>query len=115
MGKNKQAQRTKNNARPSNSSRSAELLGTSIPNFVGFSAVKDGGYVPVLPGLTLCNTNEIEMNNVDSNFQIVLKNRIRKIQQLNARLYKNLLLCVKIQKYQLWKECYHFGHDCIVP
>ncbi|XP_017758583.1 PREDICTED: E3 ubiquitin-protein ligase listerin [Eufriesea mexicana] len=78
MGKNKQAQRTKNNARPSNSSRSAELLGTSIPNFVGFSAVKDGGYVPVLPGLTLCNTNEVEMNNVDSNFQIVLKKMNKK-------------------------------------
>ncbi|KOC69982.1 E3 ubiquitin-protein ligase listerin [Habropoda laboriosa] len=78
MGKNKQAQRTKNNARPSNSSRSAELLGTSIPNFVGFSAVKDGGYVPVLPGLSFCNTNEVEMNNVDSNFQIVLKKMNKK-------------------------------------
>ncbi|XP_076766423.1 E3 ubiquitin-protein ligase listerin [Xylocopa sonorina] len=78
MGKNKQAQRTKNNARPSNSSRSAELLGTSMPNFVGFSAVKDGGYVPILPGLTLYNTNEIEMNNVDSNFQIVLKKMNKK-------------------------------------
>ncbi|XP_017893627.1 E3 ubiquitin-protein ligase listerin [Ceratina calcarata] len=78
MGKNKQAQRTKNNARPSNSSRSAELLGTSMPNFVGFSAVKDGGYVPVLPGLTVCNTNEVEMSNVDSNFQIVLKKMNKK-------------------------------------
>ncbi|XP_034174521.2 E3 ubiquitin-protein ligase listerin [Osmia lignaria lignaria] len=78
MGKNKQAQRTKNNARPSNSSRSAELLGSSIPNFVGFSAVKDGGYVPVLPGLSLCNTNEVEFNNVDSNFQLVLKKMNKK-------------------------------------
>ncbi|XP_077267216.1 E3 ubiquitin-protein ligase listerin [Temnothorax americanus] len=73
MGKNKQAQRTKNNARPSNSSRSAELLGAAVPNFVGFSAVKDGGYVPVLPGLSLCSLNEVEMNSVDSNFQAVLK------------------------------------------
>ncbi|XP_076673514.1 E3 ubiquitin-protein ligase listerin [Andrena cerasifolii] len=78
MGKNKQAQRTKNNARPSNSSRSAELLGTTIPNFVGFSAVKDGGYVPVLPGLSLCSINEIEMNHVDSNFQMVLKKMNKK-------------------------------------
>ncbi|KZC08965.1 E3 ubiquitin-protein ligase listerin [Dufourea novaeangliae] len=78
MGKNKQAQRTKNNARPSNSSRSAELLGTAIPKFVGFSAVKDGGYVPVLPGLSLCSVNEIEMSNVDSNFQIVLKKMNKK-------------------------------------
>lgn len=78
MGKNKQAQRTKNNLRPSNSSRSAELLGTATSNFVGFSAVKDGGYVPVLPGLSLCSINEIEMSNVDSNFQIVLKKMNKK-------------------------------------
>ncbi|RLU22515.1 hypothetical protein DMN91_004793 [Ooceraea biroi] len=78
MGKNKQAQRTKNNARPSNSSRSAELLGTAVPNFVGFSAVKDGGYVPVLPGLSLCSANEVEMNSVDSSFQVVLKKMSKK-------------------------------------
>ncbi|KAG5320372.1 LTN1 ligase, partial [Pseudoatta argentina] len=78
MGKNKQAQRTKNNARPSNSSRSAELLGTAMPNFVGFSAVKDGGYVPVLPGLSLCSLNEVEMNNIDSNFQVILKKMSKK-------------------------------------
>ncbi|XP_076655771.1 E3 ubiquitin-protein ligase listerin [Halictus rubicundus] len=78
MGRNKQAQRTKNNARPSNSSRSAELLGTAMPKFVGFSAVNDGGYVPVLPGLSLCSTNDVEMNSVDSNFQIVLKKMNKK-------------------------------------
>ncbi|XP_076296975.1 E3 ubiquitin-protein ligase listerin [Lasioglossum baleicum] len=78
MGRNKQAQRTKNNARPSNSSRSAELLGTAMPKFVGFSAVNDGGYVPVLPGLSLSSKNEVEMNNVDSNFQIVLKKMNKK-------------------------------------
>ncbi|XP_018396101.1 PREDICTED: E3 ubiquitin-protein ligase listerin [Cyphomyrmex costatus] len=76
MGKNKQ--RTKNNARPSNSSRSAELLGTAMPNFVGFSAVKDGGYVPVLPGLSLCSINEVEMNSIDSNFQVTLKKMSKK-------------------------------------
>lgn len=47
-----------------------------MPNFVGFSAVKDGGYVPVLPGLSLCNLNE--MHNVNSNFQIVLKKMNKK-------------------------------------
>ncbi|XP_043265520.1 E3 ubiquitin-protein ligase listerin [Colletes gigas] len=78
MGKNKQAQRTKNNARPSNSGRSAEFLGTALPNFVGFSAVKDGGYVPILPGLSLCSINEIEMSNVDSNFQLVLRKMNKK-------------------------------------
>lgn len=39
MGKSKQAQRTKNNARPSNSSRSAEFLGSTV----GFSLGKDTG------------------------------------------------------------------------
>lgn len=64
-------------------------MGTSIPNFVGFSAVKDGGYVPVLPGLTLCNTNEIEMNNVDSNFQIVLKKMNKKDSTTKCKVTNN--------------------------
>jgi len=49
-----------------------------MPNFVGFSAVKDGGYVPVLPGLSLCSLNEVEMNNVDSNFQVIFKKMSKK-------------------------------------
>ncbi|XP_011301777.1 E3 ubiquitin-protein ligase listerin [Fopius arisanus] len=77
MGKNK-SQRTKNNAKPSNSSRSAELLGTSIPNFVGFSAVKDGGYVPVLPGLSISAINEVEINTIDPKFQMVFKKMNKK-------------------------------------
>lgn len=43
MGKGKQAQRTKNNARPSNSSRSAEFLGSTSQNLMGFSSLKDSG------------------------------------------------------------------------
>ncbi|KAJ8669661.1 hypothetical protein QAD02_000920 [Eretmocerus hayati] len=70
MGKNK-AQRTKNNARPSNSSRSAEFLGATAPSFTGFTSSKDGGCIPILPGLSLANN--IEISNVDPNFQIVLK------------------------------------------
>ncbi|XP_016959436.2 E3 ubiquitin-protein ligase listerin [Drosophila biarmipes] len=50
-GKTKQAPRTKNNAKPSSSSRTAELLGSSTPIFVGFSAQTDGGgLVPFAPG-----------------------------------------------------------------
>ncbi|XP_074105296.1 E3 ubiquitin-protein ligase listerin [Cotesia typhae] len=77
MGKNK-AQRTKNNAKPSNSARSAEFLGSAMPNFVGFSAVKDGGYVPVLPGLSLNQLNEVEISAIDSNFQVVFKKMNKK-------------------------------------
>jgi len=47
-----------------------------MPNFVGFSAVKDGGYVPVLPGLS--SLNEVEINSVDTNFQVILKKMSKK-------------------------------------
>lgn len=49
-----------------------------MTNFVGFSAVKDGGYVPVLPGLSLCSLNEVELNSVDSTFQVILKKMSKK-------------------------------------
>ncbi|GLV42170.1 Listerin E3 ubiquitin protein ligase 1 [Carabus blaptoides fortunei] len=78
-GKHKQAQRTKNNARPSSSGRSAELLGTSINPFVGFSSVKDAGSVPVLPGFSFSSTSNEEMEtNIDANFQLVLKKMNKK-------------------------------------
>lgn len=70
-GKHKQAQRTKNNARPSSSGRSAELLGNSAPTFVGFTAVKDGGFVPVLPGFSV--TSEEFDPNLNPDFHLVLK------------------------------------------
>ncbi|KAK9304809.1 hypothetical protein QLX08_004006 [Tetragonisca angustula] len=44
MGKNKQAQRVKNNAMPSNSIRRAKFLDTSID----FSTVRNGRYVDML-------------------------------------------------------------------
>ncbi|XP_058790902.1 E3 ubiquitin-protein ligase listerin [Phymastichus coffea] len=75
MGKNK-GQRTKNNARPSNSNRSAELLGASAPGFVGFTAAKDGGYVPFLPGLSIANNSAI--NDIDPTFQVVFKKMNKK-------------------------------------
>lgn len=71
-GKNKQAQRTKNNVRPSSSGRSAELLGNTAPAFVGFTAVKDGGFVPVLPGFTVTTAEEFDLN-LNPNFHLVLK------------------------------------------
>ncbi|XP_046596991.1 E3 ubiquitin-protein ligase listerin isoform X1 [Neodiprion lecontei] len=78
MGKNKQAQRTKNNARPSSSGRSAELLEASMPNFVGFSGAKDGGYIPLLPRLTISTLDEIDMSKLDSHFQLLLKKMNKK-------------------------------------
>ncbi|XP_063237912.1 E3 ubiquitin-protein ligase listerin [Bacillus rossius redtenbacheri] len=76
-GKHKQAQRTKNNARPSSSGRSAELLGNQAPKFVGFGAAKDGGYVPVLPGFSLGGSDVLDPN-ISADFQIVLKKMNKK-------------------------------------
>ncbi|XP_045600152.1 E3 ubiquitin-protein ligase listerin isoform X2 [Procambarus clarkii] len=45
MGKDKNAQRTKGNKKPSSSGRTAELLGGAT-GFVGFSVLQDLGYVP---------------------------------------------------------------------
>ncbi|XP_018571354.1 E3 ubiquitin-protein ligase listerin isoform X2 [Anoplophora glabripennis] len=69
-GKHKVANRTKNNARPSSSGRSAELLGSSIPQFVGFSGIKDAGFG--LAGFSLSTTEEFD-SSIDPNIQLVLK------------------------------------------
>ncbi|XP_039275962.1 E3 ubiquitin-protein ligase listerin [Nilaparvata lugens] len=72
-GKKNQAQRTKNNVRPSSSGRSAELLGSGVTSFVGFSTVKEAGYVPVLSGFA-----EEVYQNINTNFQLVLKKMNKK-------------------------------------
>lgn len=77
-----------------------------MPNFVGFSAVKDGGYIPILPGLALCNTNEVEMNNVDNNFQIVLKKMNKKDSTTKCKVTNNYLYYV--QKYILKTKNFYF-------
>ncbi|KAL7296700.1 hypothetical protein TKK_0010114 [Trichogramma kaykai] len=73
MGKNK-GQRTKNNAQPSSSSRSAEFLGVT-PGFIGYTAAKDGGYVPLMPGLSL---DQPDLSNIEPNFQMVFKKMNKK-------------------------------------
>ncbi|XP_014213334.1 E3 ubiquitin-protein ligase listerin [Copidosoma floridanum] len=94
MGKAK-GQRTKGNARPSNSSRSAELLGTAATNFVGFAAAKDGGFTPILPGLSI--TQNTEVSSLDPAFQLVLKKMSKKD---STTKYKALLefseLCINL-------------------
>lgn len=49
-----------------------------MPNFVGFSAVKDGGYVPLLPGLSIGTLDDVDISKVDSNFQLLLKKMNKK-------------------------------------
>ncbi|KAJ8985103.1 hypothetical protein NQ317_019789 [Molorchus minor] len=69
-GKHKVANRTKNNARPSSSGRSAELLGSSIPQFIGFSGVKDSNLG--LAGFSLGTTEELDAS-LDPNIQLGLQ------------------------------------------
>lgn len=75
-GKQKQAQRVKNNARPSNSGRSAEFLGTAstIPPF-SFSTMKEPGFTAA--SFSLTPIDDIDAS-VDSNFQLVLKKMNKK-------------------------------------
>uniref|UniRef100_A0A1B0GPL2 E3 ubiquitin-protein ligase listerin n=1 Tax=Phlebotomus papatasi TaxID=29031 RepID=A0A1B0GPL2_PHLPP len=78
-GKTKQAQRTKNNVRPSSSGRSAELLGSSVPTFVGFTAVENCGFVPVVPGFVTSEAISDEIDaNVDANYQLILRKMSKK-------------------------------------
>lgn len=76
-GKHKQAQRTKNNVRPSSSGRSAALLANTTPNFPGFDAVKECGYIPALSGFTATSHEDVDPN-IDVNFQLVLKKMSKK-------------------------------------
>uniref|UniRef100_A0A1B6LZH6 E3 ubiquitin-protein ligase listerin n=1 Tax=Graphocephala atropunctata TaxID=36148 RepID=A0A1B6LZH6_9HEMI len=74
MGKKKQAQRTKNNVVPASSGRSAELLqSTSSVPFVGFSALKEGGYIPILSGIS----DELDFN-INEDFRLVWKKMNKK-------------------------------------
>ncbi|KAL3280345.1 hypothetical protein HHI36_017834 [Cryptolaemus montrouzieri] len=74
-GKNKQAQRTKNNARPSSSGRSAELLGNNVPQFAGFGGIKETGFI--MPTFSLPSTDEMELE-IDTTFLLVFKKMNKK-------------------------------------
>ncbi|XP_067010319.2 E3 ubiquitin-protein ligase listerin [Anabrus simplex] len=76
-GKHKQAQRTKDNAKPSSSGRSAALLANATSPVPNFAAVKDCGYVPIFPCLPTAPTEEFDAG-IDSNFQLVLKKMNKK-------------------------------------
>lgn len=58
---------------PSSSGRSAELLGTNIPQFTVFSTSKDHGF-----SLKSLSIPEDVDSSIDSNFQLVLKKMNKK-------------------------------------
>ncbi|KAK9879336.1 hypothetical protein WA026_004187 [Henosepilachna vigintioctopunctata] len=74
-GNKKQAQRTKNNARPSNSGRSAELLSNTVTHFSNFSGMKETGFN--IPTLSLSTIEDFELD-IDINFQLVFKKMNKK-------------------------------------
>ncbi|XP_050511017.1 E3 ubiquitin-protein ligase listerin [Diabrotica virgifera virgifera] len=87
-GKHKVANRTKNNARPSNSGRSAELLGTSIPQFAGFSGIKDTPF-----GFS-CSTDEIDTS-LDPNTQVIFKKISKKDSTTKIKGLQELAALIK--------------------
>ncbi|KAK7076596.1 listerin E3 ubiquitin protein ligase 1, partial [Halocaridina rubra] len=72
MGKDKSAQRTKGNKKPSSSGRTAELLGGAT-GFVGFSALQDLGYVPAASQGTTANDSTIS-----AEFRVTLRKMTKK-------------------------------------
>ncbi|TDG45249.1 hypothetical protein AWZ03_008311 [Drosophila navojoa] len=114
-GKTKQAPRTKNNAKPSSSSRTAELLGTTTPIFVGFSAQADGNLVPFAPGFASAEQMpEIFDANISPQTQIILRKLSKKdpltkkkaLQELHELITDSDLDALK-NILPLWPKFYH--------
>ena len=124
---------------PSSSGRSAEILGTNVPQFFGLSAMKDS----VFPtqNVPLAATDDIDFS-VDSNFQLVLKKMNKKdsttklkvrncyiivinyvlvfsfkamyfIVTIIFRHFRNLQIWSKNPIRKLLKRYWYFGFDCI--
>ncbi|EDV97987.1 E3 ubiquitin-protein ligase listerin [Drosophila grimshawi] len=114
-GKTKQAPRTKNNAKPSSSSRSAELLGTTTPIFVGFSAQADGNLVPFAPGFASAEQMPDTFDaSIDPQTQIILRKLSKKdpmtkkkaLQELHELITDSDLDALK-NILPLWPKYYH--------
>ncbi|XP_055373433.1 E3 ubiquitin-protein ligase listerin [Condylostylus longicornis] len=114
-GKTKQAPRTKNNARPSNSGRSAELLGSTVPTFVGFTAHSDLGMIPLAPGFsTVDSLPETFDSNISPEIQVTLRKLSKKdpvtkakaLQELNIQIMESDIEMTK-SILPLWPKFYH--------
>ncbi|EDW69877.1 E3 ubiquitin-protein ligase listerin [Drosophila virilis] len=114
-GKTKQAPRTKNNAKPSSSSRSAELLGTTTPIFVGFSAQADGNLVPFAPGFASAEQMPETFDaSISPQTQIILRKLSKKdpmtkkkaLQELHEYITESDLDALK-NILPLWPKFYH--------
>lgn len=70
-GKDKKGPRTKGNTKPSSSGRSAELLG-NVTEFVGFSGLPEGSYVPVIGANSLVEDASAD-SNIPADFRLSLR------------------------------------------
>uniref|UniRef100_A0A146M5V2 E3 ubiquitin-protein ligase listerin n=1 Tax=Lygus hesperus TaxID=30085 RepID=A0A146M5V2_LYGHE len=75
MGGKKQAQRTKNNAKPSSSGRTAELLSSNSAQFSGFSSLKGTHFPSSTPSAI---TLDVFDSQLDPNVVVVLKKLSKK-------------------------------------
>lgn len=112
-------------SQPSNSGRSAELLGTSINPFVGFSAVKESSSTSNAPGFAF-NVSSFEDgdSNLDVKFQLVLKKMNKKDGTtklkvgVNGNYYINILLesiCtswIKLEWLTFWLNIWFIFRHC---
>lgn len=90
-GKHKQSQRTKNNAKPSSSGRSAELLGNTIPPFAGFSAFKEVKHLPTIFPMSTEGVDE----NVGTEFMLIIKKLTKKDPTTKTKALQEMAEVVK--------------------
>ncbi|XP_017135075.1 E3 ubiquitin-protein ligase listerin [Drosophila miranda] len=115
-GKTKQAPRTKNNAKPSSSSRTAELLGSNTPIFVGFSAQADGGgLVPFAPGFANAEQMPDSFDaNISPQTQIILRKLSKKDPMTKKKALQEIQEFIEVSDLDtlknilpLWPKYYH--------
>lgn len=68
---------------PSNSGRSAEFLSNNIPQFSGFTGMKESGLI-----FPLSTTEDIELD-IDANFQLVFKKMNKKDNTTKIKVIKS--------------------------
>ncbi|XP_046806997.1 E3 ubiquitin-protein ligase listerin [Lucilia cuprina] len=113
-GKTKQTQRTKNNAKPSSSARSAELLG-SAPTFVGFSAHSDFGIIPFAPGFaTAEQMPETFDASISPQYQLTMKKLSKKDPMTKKKALQEFIDLINASEIEelkmilpLWPKFYH--------
>lgn len=84
-------------------------MGATVPNYIGFSAAEDGGFFPILPGLSCPTTSDVAVTDIDSTFQILLKKMTKKDSTTRYKviilLNYRLISLVRFHKMHLYIKC----------